>query len=497
MEYEPVIGLEIHLQLATASKMFCPCPNYLGRDDAAPNTLVCPVCLGMPGTLPSLNAQAVTLATKLAVALAAQINQPSRFDRKNYSYPDLPKGYQITQFYVPFAAHGRLVFNYGGQAKALRLHEMHLEEDTGKITHAASTSLVDYNRAGSPLIELVFEPDLREPAAAKAAVSELRLLARVLGVSDADMERGHLRCDANVSVRPSGSKELGEKVEVKNMNSLRSIQRALEYEVQRQTRLWEAGTPPEASETRGWDERQQITLPQRSKEGRHDYRYFPEPDLPPLLVAQDEVEVIREAMPVLPQQRRELLQAEYGLAAAAAALLVERGLDDYFSQVVSEGREWVTAAAAEGTAAEEWASRGAKFAKAALNWLDELLKHVDASAGVELPTAENFAEFLTLVLERRVNSTSAQVLLQRMVETGGDPSSIVESGNLAQVGDVGKLAETVEQVLAANQQAVLDLQAGKQNALKHLVGAAMKASGGTADPEAIRRMLIDRLGLEY
>ena len=496
MDYEPVIGLEIHLQLATASKMFCSCPNYLGRDDASPNTLVCPVCLGMPGTLLMLNAQAVRLALKMALALGAQLNTPSCFDRKNYSYPDLPKGYQITQFHMPFAAHGRLVYVHGGETHALRLHEMHLEEDTGKITHAASKSLVDYNRAGTPLVELVFEPDLRAPAAAKAAVTELRLLARTLGVSDADMEKGHLRCDANVSVRPVGVTELGPKVEVKNLNSLRSIQRALDYEVQRQTRLWNAGTPPDASETRGWDEHQQITVAQRTKEGLHDYRYFPEPDLPPLLVTSEEAEAARENLPVLPQQRRELLQAEFGLAAAAAALLVERGLDDYFSEIISEGREWLTATAAEGSAEDEWQVRRAKFTKAASNWLDELVGHLESALSGQRPTAENFAEFLTMVLERKVNSTAAQVLLRRMVETGGDPSSIVAEGGLAQVGDIGQLSAIIKQVIEQNPQALVDIKAGKQNAFKFLVGAAMKVSGGTADPEAIRRLLAEQLDLD-
>lgn len=496
MDYEPVIGLEIHLQLATASKMFCPCPNYLGRDDAEPNTLVCPICLGLPGTLPTLNANAVTLATKLALALAAQPNQPSRFDRKNYTYPDLPKGYQITQFHAPFAEHGRLVYSLNGHDHALRLHEMHLEEDTGKITHSAKASLVDYNRAGSPLVELVFEPDLREPAAAKAAVSELRLLARTLGVSDADMERGHLRCDANVSVRPVGSTELGAKVEVKNLNSLRSIQRALEYEVQRQARLWEAGTPPASSETRGWDERQQVTVPQRSKEGRHDYRYFPEPDLPPLEVRPDEVEDTRRELPVLPHRRRELLQEQHGVAAAAAALLVERGLDDYFSQAISEGREWVTATSAEGTAEEEWKPRAEKFTKSALNWLDELQKHLEAVPAGKRPTPENFAEFLALVLDRRVNSSAAQVLLRQMVETGGDPSSLLEAGGLSQVGNAAELASYLEQAIASNPQAVEDLRAGKERAAKAIIGAAMKASGGRADPQELQRLLVDRLGLD-
>ena len=503
MDYEPVIGLEIHLQLATASKMFCSCPNpsaslragFLGRDDIAPNNLVCPVCLGQPGTLPTLNSQAVTLGLKLVLALDAELNHTSAFDRKNYTYPDLTKGYQITQFYTPLAQHGRLIYLFEGQKKALRLHELHLEEDTGKNTHAGQSSLVDYNRAGVPLVELVFEPDLHTPAEAKAAVEELRLLARTLGVSDADMEKGHLRCDANVSVRPVGSIELGVKVEVKNLNSLRSIQRALEYEVQRQTKLWQEDTPPSDSETRGWDERQQITLPQRSKEGRHDYRYFPEPDLPPLVVQFDELELLRGLLPVLPQARRELLQAEYGLSSSAVCLLVERGFDDYLGQVISEGREWVTSTIEEGTVAEKWQIWGAKFTKAALNWLDEMFKHLETIPNGHRPTPENFAEFLTYILERKVNSTAAQTLLKRMVESGGDPSQILADGDLLQVSDKGQLTAIVEQVIAENPSAVADIKAGKQNALKYLVGAAMKASKGKADPEAVRKLIDDRLSL--
>jgi aspartyl-tRNA(Asn)/glutamyl-tRNA(Gln) amidotransferase subunit B len=369
-----------------------------------------------------------------------------------------------------------------------------LEEDTGKTTHAGSSSLIDYNRAGSPLVEMVFEPDLRAPAEAKAAVEELRLLARTLGVSDADMEKGHLRCDANVSVRPAGSTELGAKVEVKNLNSLRSIQRALEHEVQRQTKLWEAGAAPRESETRGWDERQQITVSQRSKEGRHDYRYFPEPDLPPLVVSEQELEVLRKDLPVLPQQRRQLLQSEYSLAPAAASLLVSRGLDSYFDQVLVEGREWVTSTLEEGTTEEKWQQWGPKFTKATVNWMDELQKHIEATPGSRQPTPENFAEFLTYILERKVNSTAAQTLLRRMVETGGDPAQILADGDLSQVSDATSIASIVDQIIAENPDAIADLKAGKQNAMKFLVGAAMKASKGKADPEAVQELLVERLG---
>lgn len=484
------------MQLSTASKMFCACANFLGKEDITPNTLVCPVCLGNPGTLPALNEQAVNSGLKLATGLQAQVNQHSMFDRKNYTYPDLPKGYQITQFHLPLAQHGRLVYDLEGETHVLRIHEMHLEEDTGKIMHVGNSTLVDYNRAGSPLVEIVSEPDLHSPAAAKAAVTELRLLVRSLGISDADMEKGHLRCDANISMRPAGSTEFFPKVEVKNLNSLRSIQRALEYEVRRQTELWNSSKAPSLSETRGWDERQQTTVAQRSKEGLHDYRYFPEPDLLPLVVSDGWLEEVKQSLPVLPAERRRVLEQEYDLPKAAAALLVERHLDDYFSEVISEGREWIGSTIPDGTTEEKWLGYGPKFIKLAVNWLDEMVRVMANTNSSEAPTAENFAEFLTYVFERRVNSTAAQKLLALMVTTNGDPSDILENENLSQVSDDTELGTLVDKIISENQQVVDDLRRGKTNALKFLVGAAMKASHGKSDPEAVKRILSEKLGLE-
>lgn len=516
MELEPVIGLEIHLQPITASKMFCACRNILGDErvgdlnaQVGHNTQTCPICRGEPGTLPSLNQEAVNKALKLAVALGAQVNQRSVFDRKNYSYPDLPKGYQITQFHHPLAQHGRLVYEHEGQTQALRMTELHLEEDTGRLFHPVypSTQLegavhidqkitqVDYNRAGAPLVEMVFAPDLHSGAAAKAAVTELRLLVRSLGVSDADMEKGHLRCDANVSMRPLGSQEMFTKVEIKNLNSLRGLQRALDYEIKRQTQLWEKDQAPSDSETRGWDERQQITVAQRTKEGRHDYRYFPEPDLPPLVISDDWLAKVKQDLPVLPAERRRHLVEEYKLSSATTALLVERGFDDYFSEVISEGHEWLTSTLQEGSSEEEWAKHGQKFIKQAVNWLDELAKHLQTIPQAFKPTPENFAEFLTFVIERRVNSSAAQVLLKRMVERGGDPSQILATEDLAQVSDSESLAEIIEQVISGHPDAVKEIQAGKIRTLKFLIGAAMKISKGKADPEAVKNLLMEKLGI--
>lgn len=495
MELEPVIGLEIHLQCSTNSKMFCACRNVLGDDQIKPNTQTCSVCRGEPGTLPVPNKEAVNKGLQLAVALGAQVNQQSVFDRKNYHYPDLPKGYQITQFHHPLAQHGRLIYEHEGQTQALRLTELHLEEDTGKITHANQSSFINYNRAGAPLVEMVFAPDLRSGAAAKAAVTELRLLVRSLNLSDANMEKGHLRCDANVSMRPLGSQELFAKVEIKNLNSLRSLQRALEYEIKRQSDLWTKNQAPQENETRGWDERQQITILQRTKEGRHDYRYFPEPDLPPLVISDEWLEEVKQQLPVLPAERRRHLMEEYKLSPATAALLVERGFDNYFIDIISEGHEWLTSTLQEGTSEEEWATHGQKFIKQAVNWLDELARHLQAIPQPHQPTPENFAEFLTFVIQRKVNSSAAQVLLKRMVESGGDPSRILENEDLTQVSDQESLSEIIMEVIAQHSDVVKEVKAGKVRALKFLIGAAMKLSKGKADPQTLESLLKEQLEL--
>src|SRR5436190_8660202 len=317
--YEAVIGLECHVQLATVSKMFCGCPtDYAG---AAPNTHVCPICLGMPGVLPVINRKAVEFTLLTGLALHADIPAATKFDRKNYPYPDLVKGYQISQYDLPLVKGGSVEINAGeGGPRRIRLERVHLEEDTGKLTHVSGGSLVDYNRSGVPLMEMVSQPDLRTPAEARAYLLKLRAILRTLAVSDADMEKGQLRCDVNVSLRPVGQEELGTKVEVKNLNSFRAVQHSLEYEIVRQTAVLDRGERI-PQETRGWVEQRGVTVSQRSKEEAHDYRYFPEPDLPPLFLAREWVTEIRARLPELPEARRERFIAQYGLSAYDAAQL--------------------------------------------------------------------------------------------------------------------------------------------------------------------------------
>src|SRR5438105_3348821 len=333
IDFEVVIGLEVHSQLLTKSKMFCSCSTDYAY--AAPNTHVCPVCMGMPGVLPVINQQAVAYTIMTALALNCSIPEFSKFDRKNYPYPDLMKGYQISQYDIPLSRHGYLTFEHNGQTRKIGITRVHLEEDTARLLHHGRYSLVDINRSGTPLMEIVSEPDMRSPEEARLYMQRLREILVYLGVSSGRMEEGSLRCDANISVRPRGEKELGVKTEVKNMNSFRSVERALEYEAQRQITMARAGEPI-YQETRGWVETKGITVPQRSKEQAHDYRYFPEPDLPPLVISRAWVEELRAQLPELPDARRARYKSEYGLSAQDANVLTEdKALGDYFEQVVA------------------------------------------------------------------------------------------------------------------------------------------------------------------
>jgi aspartyl-tRNA(Asn)/glutamyl-tRNA(Gln) amidotransferase subunit B len=479
MEYEAVIGLEVHAQLLTSSKMYCGCSAQYAS--APPNTLVCPICGGMPGSLPVINEQAVIYTVKTALALNCQIAEFTRFDRKNYPYPDLVKGYQISQYDMPISHDGWLEIVLDGQLKRVGIRRVHLEEDTAKLLHrdapdGTSYSLVDVNRSGVPLMEIVGEPDIRSGEEARLYLEKLRTILQYLDVSTGRMEEGALRCDANVSIRPVGSEELGAKVEIKNMNSFRSVQRALDFEVKRQTMALAKGERI-VQETRGWDEDRGLTVSQRSKEFAHDYRYFPEPDLPPLVLDRQWVAEIRRSLPELPDAKRERFVAQYGLSAADALLLSEsRALADYF----------------------EAASRAHGNPKAMANWINgelrRLLKSTDADIAQTKVRPEQLATLQQMVDEGKINLPTAKVVLEEMFVSGAAPASIVEQRGLGQISDEDVLVRLIEEVLAGNAPAVQDYRSGKRQALGFLKGQVMRATKGKANPALIEELLLKRLG---
>jgi aspartyl-tRNA(Asn)/glutamyl-tRNA(Gln) amidotransferase subunit B len=474
-EYETVIGLEVHAQLLTRSKMFCGCSaEYAG---APPNTHVCPICLGMPGVLPVINRRAVESTIVTALALNCQIPEASKFDRKNYPYPDLPKGYQISQYDLPFSKDGWIDVETDGTTARIGMERVHLEEDTAKMTHTTGGSLVDFNRSGVPLMEIVSKPDLRSPAQARVYLQKLRGILRTLGVSTGNMEEGSFRCDANVSLRPLGSSEFGAKVEVKNMNSFRSVQRALEFEVARQAELLERGERI-VQETRGWVEDRGVTVPQRSKEFAHDYRYFPEPDLPPIFVSREWVAELRAGLPELPDARRERFVQQYGLGPYdAAQLTAARATADFFEQTVRLHPE----------------------PKKVSNWIQSELFRLQKAGGEEDGettgglTPERLAELIKLVDANAISVAAGRQVLERVYRTGREPTALVEELGLAQLSDTSELERMVEQVLAAQPQAVADYRAGKTGAVNFLAGQVMKASRGKANPNLVRELIEQRL----
>lgn len=493
MKLEPVIGLEIHIQLKTKTKMFCACANEF--DITEPNKNICPICTGHPGVLPVVNQQAIILAIKAALALNLKVNEYSKFDRKSYFYPDLPKGFQISQFDKPLAGEGYLEILTSEGNKIFGIERLHIEEDAAKNFHQANFSLIDFNRAGTPLVEIVTKPDFKSPAEAKVFLQELRLIMRLLNVSDADMEKGQLRCDANISLRPSGDKKLYSKTEIKNLNSFRSVERALEYEIKRQTKLWEADNAPDSQGTRGWDEQKAVTVEQRDKEEASDYRYFPEPDLPPILITAKEIESIKKRLPELPNQKRQRLIGEYGFKLSEANILLSiPGLDRYAEKVYSEFLAWLESGdAVEGTAAEIHKQYKEKIAKLVASWLlNNLLQLINknnlAIAEIKI-TPENMAEFLSLIFTGRVNSTAAQTILEKMFITGGDPSNIMAELDLQQASG-SDIEDFVKEVIVENNAQVEQYKQGKTVVLKFLIGAVMKKSKGKADPQIIEDLLI-------
>ena len=475
---EVIIGFEVHVELKTATKLFCPCPTAFG---AAPNTSICPVCLGHPGVLPALNQGAVHLAVRAALALGCRINLLSRFDRKNYFYADLPKGYQISQFDHPLAERGAVALP--GTSRQVRIRRIHIEEEAGKLNHegenlwTAQSSLVDFNRAGIPLIEIVSEPDMRSPEDGRLYLHSLIRTLAYLDVSDLRMEEGSLRCDANISLKPAdfeGDLEDIPRVELKNLNSIRSVVRGLEYEIERQAALLDAGHPV-IRETRGFDDASGTTLSQRSKEAANDYRYFPEPDLPPLMLEAAWVDGVRDALPMLPDAWAARM-AEYGVRAQDAEVLVSDPALVRFTDAVH--------------------AQGAPFPEAVSWILGDVARLQNAH---HLPygegplTAPRLARLLALVQDGRLSGRMAKEVLEAMYDNDQDPDVIVETRGLRQVSDVQTLTAIVERVIAENAKVAEDFRTGKEKALAYLVGQVMKATRGQAEPAVANRLLRERL----
>lgn len=478
VELETVIGLEVHAQLLTRSKMFCGCSaDYAG---APPNTHVCPVCLGLPGSLPVINRRAVEMTVMTGLALGCRIPPYSKFDRKNYMYPDLPKGYQISQYDLPLCVDGMLEFLVNGERRRVRIRRVHLEEDTARLVHRTvageSYSLIDMNRSGVPLIEIVTEPDLRSPEEARLFLMALHQVLRYLGVSTGNMEEGAFRCDANISQRTRDGQEQWPKSEIKNLNSFRSVERALAYEEERQRAAIRRGEQL-VQETRGWLEDQEITVTQRAKEYPDDYRYFPEPDLPPIFLTEDDLARIRAAMPELPLARWERFQAEYGLGPQEAALLTEeRAIADYFEACVAGDR-----------------TRAREIANWITGELFALLRERGRSISEVGVQPRQLRQLIDLVRRGTISMLTAKELLVAVSETGIDPEVLVAERGLAQISDEAQLRQVVERVLAENPKAVADYRKGKTAAIGFLLGQVNRALGGRANPAVARRILEEAL----
>ena len=484
-KYEVVIGMEVHAQLLTESKMFCSCnKDYY---DSPPNTHVCPVCLGMPGVLPVINRQAVEYTIMTGLALDCTIPEHAKFDRKNYAYPDLMKGYQISQYDLPLCKDGALAIDLEGETKRIGVTRVHLEEDTARSMHRTDEageeySLVDANRAGVPLMEIVSEPDIRSAEEARLYLVKLQQILRYLGVSRANMEEGNMRCEPNVSLRLVGAPEFGKKVELKNINSFRAVYHAIEYEIERQGELLDAGEPV-AHETRGWREEESRTVSQRSKEFAQDYRYFPEPDLPSLTFSKAYVDELRARLPELPDAKRQRFMEQYGLSAYEANLLTAtRARAAYYEAAVAE-------------AGDDALRR--RRAKAVANWmLGDLARLLNAS-GIEITdarvTPKELHALIALIEEGTISNTGAKTVFEEMFQSGKPPQAIVEEQGLAQISAAGELTGVIDQVIAQNPKPVADFLGGKDEALKFLMGQVMRETRGRAKPDLVQQLLRDQL----
>ncbi len=495
MKLEPVIGLETHIQLATKSKLFCGCSN---EEVATPNVNICPICVGHPGVLPVPNEQAVRWAVLLGLALGGEITPHSKFDRKHYFYPDLPKAYQISQFDLPIMHDGSVDLDVPGEAEpvTIRIERLHLEEDAAKNIHGDDgKSYVDFNRGGSPLCEIVSRPDISSAAQAKAYMQELRLIARTLGVSDGDMEKGHLRCDVNISLKPVGEEKLYPKTEIKNVNSFKAVERAIEYEIKRQARLWEAGEAPSVLTTRGWNDAKQVTEEQRSKEDSADYRYFPEPDIPPMDLADMATAAERE-LPELPRAKRTRFVEEYGFKPEDVRMMVDDpAMADFTEHAMSELGAWLTAKPELDD--ENILAHRKTLAKLVAGWLLNklmgLLIERKGSIRTMKISPENFAEFITLIADGKLTGTKGLEVLGQMLETGGDPSHIMEDLGAQRLDDVTALASLVDTVIEENPKEVERYKNGDEKLIKFFVGQVMKASRGNADPQLTEKVLKEKL----
>ena len=486
VQYEAIIGLETHCQLNTASKIFCTCSTQF---DSPPNTNICPVCLGYPGVLPVLNKEVLASAVKLGVAINGKIAQYSKFDRKQYFYPDLPKNYQISQYDLPIVEHGSLEIELVDKKtkeisrKTIGITRLHIEEDAGKLVHAGSDrlsgssySLVDFNRTGVPLLEIVSEPDLRTGQEAAEYAQELRRLVRYLGVGDGNMQEGSLRCDVNISVRPVGESKFGTKVEIKNMNSFSAIQKAIEYEIDRQiTALGNGETIRQ--ETRLWEEGRQCNISMRSKEGSSDYRYFPEPDLPPLEVSTQQIEDWKASLPELPAPKRRRYERELGLSAYDARVLTDdRSVAEYFERAVAAGAN----------------------AKLVTNWVtQDIAAYLNSNLSLSIAdlalTPENLAELVNLIDSGTISGKIAKDILPELLTKGGSPKALVESQGLIQISDTGEIEKIIDQVIASHPQELEKYRSGKTNLKGFFVGQVLKQSGGKADPKVTNQLIEKKL----
>jgi aspartyl-tRNA(Asn)/glutamyl-tRNA(Gln) amidotransferase subunit B len=473
-QYETVIGLEVHVELGTESKIFCGCSTSFG---APPNHHTCPICLGHPGVLPVLNRKAVEYAMKAAMALNCEISDECKFDRKNYFYPDSPKAYQISQYDKPIGLNGYIDIEVGGQTKRIRINRLHLEEDAGKLTHIENgqATLVDFNRVGTPLVEIVSEPDLSSPEEAHAYLEKLKAIMQYCEVSDVKMEEGSLRCDANISLRPAGETRLGTKAELKNMNSFRGVQKGLEYEVLRQTEVLEDGGRV-VQETRRWDEAKGKTISMRSKEEAHDYRYFPDPDLVRLVIHRDWKEAVRATIPELPDARQTRYMEAYGLSGYDAANLTQsKGLADLFEDTLKHTKD----------------------AKTVTNWITgELLGYMNSN-NVEVDkmsvTGLGLGELIQLIEKGTISNKIAKTVFREMMDSGKLPGQIVEEQGLVQMSDEGEILGIVKRVIESNPQSVADYRAGKEKAIGSLVGQVMKETKGKANPGVVNKLIIEQI----
>lgn len=488
-KYDVVIGLEIHIESKTKSKMFCSCLN--DPDEKRPNQNICPSCMGHPGTLPVINEQAIDNIIKLGLALDAKISNYTKFDRKSYFYPDLPKGYQISQLDYPICKDGYLNVKGEKGLKLIRINRIHQEEDAGRLVHGEDgTSMVDFNRASLPLIELVTEPDFSSALEVVNFAKELQLIARYLNVSNANMEKGEMRIEVNLSLKEKNEKELGVKVEVKNLNSFKSVEKAILFEIERQSKILDCGKKV-LQETRGWNDTEQITVSQRSKEESHGYRYFPEPDLPPLEITEERINRLEKEILELPKRKRERFEIEYGIqdSKIIEMFIENRDFANYFEKIATEILDWMKCEGIEN-------NKYFDLIKISINYLTSDLIGLSKGEITDFSkriTPENFAEFTVIIYKGDINSKIAKIVLKEMYDTGGDPSQIIEEKGLKQIDNTEEIDKIVDEVLEKNKEAVEDYKKGKVASFQFLIGQIMAKSRGKINPDKAKEVLSSKL----